>query len=160
MQEKISEEETKLESIISNRENVEQIEAHADAVSVMGKYIDGGNIVVTEKQHMILTSLARDGLYSRETIKDLQAEVAGLKEQIILLKSRIKELLKETRAYHIASRLVPEKVKAFLSGIIERGGEDAERLTAIFDFRVGNGLDIVDRPESKAPNMEQPEQER
>ena len=152
-EEKIAEQEERFEAILSNVKDVEHVEAYADDVSRMGKFNSAGRIELTENQHMTLTTLAREGLYSRRTIENLKREATGLKEQIIALKSRVTELLKETRAYHIASRLVPEKVKAFLADEIERGDDEAKLLTEKYDYRLEHWLDIIDRPIRKDQNI-------
>ena len=151
-EERIIEQEGRLETILSDVKDVEHIEAYADDVSRLGRFNAAGKIELTEKQHMTLTTLAREGLYSRMTIEDLKREVSSLKEQIIGLKSRITELLTETRAFHIASRLVPGKVKEFLEDVISRGGDEAKLLTKKYDYRLEHGLDIVDQPARKISN--------
>ena len=152
--EKIVEQEVRLETILSNVKDVEHIEAYADDVSRMGKFNSAGRIELTENQHITLTTLAREGLYSRRTIENLKREATGLKEQIIALKSRITDLLTETRVYYIASRLVPEKVKVFLEDVIARGNDEAKLLAEKYDYRLEHGLDIIDQPVRKTRNKE------
>ena len=154
MEDKISEEEKRLEAVLTDRQDVEQIEAYADDISRMGRYTPERKIELTERQHMTLTTLAREGLYSRRTIQSLKQEVASLKEYIVALKSQITEILRETKAYHIALRLIPEKVKAFLADVIAKGGTEAKKLEKQYDYRLEHGLDIINPSHRKTLDIE------
>ena len=117
MEEKIAEEENRLEMILIDRQDVEQIEAYADDVSRMGRYNNAGNIEVTEKQHMMLTTLAREGLYSRRTIKELNSEVELWKGRFHKILERFKSLHEQTREMRVAFCIVPEKIKETITNI-------------------------------------------
>ena len=130
-EEKIAEQEERLDAIISDMQGIEHIEAYADDVSRMGKYNADRKIELTEKQHMTLTTLAREGLYSLRTIQELKGEVEIWKERFHSVVERFKNLHEETCEMRAALRVMPEKIKEVIATIFSSNRERVEKEIAV-----------------------------
>ena len=143
MEDKITEEEKRLEAVLTDRQDIEQIEAYADDVSRMGRFNRAGNIEVTEKQHMMLTTLAREGLYSRRTLIELRGEVELWKNRFNKVLDRFKSLYEETRDMRVAFRIIPDKIKDTIADIFSSNRVLVER--EIFNDTLGFNQEIKDQ---------------
>jgi len=130
MEDKIAEEEIRLEKILSDRQDVEQVEAYADEVGRMGRYNDTRHIELTENQHLTLTTLAREGLYSRKKINTLEEKISDLEDKLKTVVGKFTELYEKTRDFAIALRLAPERIKEAIGKVFAENKEKAELLRA------------------------------
>jgi len=158
MEDRIAEEEMRLEAILTDRQDIEHIEAYANDVSRMGKYNDSGLIEVTEKQHGILTTLAREGLYSRRTLQELRGEVEIWKDRFSKAVEHLKDLYEETREMRVAFRILPEKIKDAIAIIFSSNRALAEKEKVLDASRFN--LEIKNLRGDKAKMLEDFERSR
>jgi uncharacterized coiled-coil DUF342 family protein len=122
MDEEIETKQSELDKLRSETENtyesIEKINAQADQVSRIGRYNNNGNIETTERQHMVLTNLAREGLYARTKIEKLQMQISDLQDKLDTVMNKFKNLYEKTRDFTIALRLAPDRVKDALRDIL------------------------------------------
>jgi hypothetical protein len=118
IEDSLADKEETLEALTAKVNDFEKIEARADQVSRTGRYNDAGNIELTERQHMVLTNLVREGLYARKKIETLQAQIGDLQEKLGMAMGKLEELYQSTKDYFIALRFAPERIKDVIMDIM------------------------------------------
>ena len=127
----LAEKEEALERLTAQADDLEQIEARADEISRMGQFNESGKVELSEHQHLVLTNLAREGLYSRAKIQTLKFQISDLQEKLDLAMGKLKDIYEKSKDYFIAIKLAPAKVKEFIGGILET---DKERSAMLRDL--------------------------
>jgi len=128
MEDRIAEEEIRLEKVLVDRQDVEQIEAYADEIGRTGKYNDTRHIELTESQHLTLTTLAREGLYSRKKINILEDKISDLEDKLKTVVGKFTELYEKTKDFAIALRLAPERIMEVIGKVFSENKEKADLL--------------------------------
>jgi ACT domain-containing protein len=76
---------------------------------------------------MTLTTLAREGLYSRRAIKELNADIDIWKARFYKAANLFKTLHEETREMRVTLRILPEKIRGVVSRIFPHNQVRAEK---------------------------------
>jgi chromosome segregation ATPase len=112
--------EKSLDRVAEKYSEIEKIEVRAEQVSRIGQLTSDGSYLLTERQHMALTNMAREGLYARTKIGKLQEQITDLTEKLNLVMDRLTELHEKTQDFTIAMRFAPQRIKAVINDVLAR----------------------------------------
>jgi hypothetical protein len=122
--EKIESKQDELDTLLAESESayesIEKINAQAEQISRIGRYNAEGNIELTEREHMALTNLAREGVYARTKIEKLQAQISDLQGKLDMVMNKFKDLYEKTIDFTTALRFAPKRVKAVIGDILSK----------------------------------------
>ena len=103
-------------------------------IEQMGKKTLTGKVTVPKEDFDTLTSLAKEGIVSRRTIKELennndflQRRIWTLQARINRLHSQLEELTEKCRPYLDALKRFPDKVKAFFDELLKPKEKEQEK---------------------------------
>jgi hypothetical protein len=109
-----------LDSVVKKYGEIEKVEARAEQVSRIGQLTSDGSYLLTERQHMVLTNMAREGLYARAKIGKLQEQITDLTEKLNLVLEKLTELHEKTQDFTIAMRFAPKRIKTVINDVLAR----------------------------------------
>jgi hypothetical protein len=112
--------EESLDRVAEKYDEIEKVEVRAEQVSRVGQLTSDGSYLLTERQHMVLTNMAREGLYARTKIGKLQEQITDLMEKLNLVLGKLAELHEKTQDFTIAMRFAPKRIKAVINDILAR----------------------------------------
>ena len=84
----------------------------------MGRKTFTGKLELTPQEGETLKQLARKGVVADAVISDLKQKLTSARKDARIWKERYEKLLEQTKDFLAAVKRAPEKVRAFLDGIL------------------------------------------
>jgi len=122
--EEITQKKDELSSLDSKIRSATAVKSELYAVQNIGKKKRFGKVELTEQEYTDLTALAKEGVASRGVIETLHKQISDLRGRYWEINARFNELIDETREIREATRLAPQKVKAFYAELIQKTKEE------------------------------------
>ena len=92
-------------------------------IDEMAKKTIFGKIELSQSNWKEVSNLAKEGISTRNTISFLNEQLNNAKKEIVKLKSRLDEVLSETKVFRDAIKAFPEKVKDFFANLVQKKDE-------------------------------------
>ena len=104
---------------IEQKTRVQKVAAISFAeIDSMGRKTFTGKLELTPQEGETLKQLARKGVVADAVISDLKQKLTSARKDARIWKERYEKLLEQTKDFLAAVKRAPEKVRAFLDGIL------------------------------------------
>ena len=111
-----------LGEVIETKENA----ATFSDIEGMTKKTIGGNVQLSPADWKTVSGLAKKGVTAEGDIADLKKQLAAVKKDAQIYKSRWERLMEETKLFREAAKHAPRLVKEFLASVFRRPPEKSE----------------------------------
>lgn len=112
IEEKIAAADEKLSSVLP-------VQASAEIIDNMGKKTLTGKIQMSAEDYGYLSSLAKECLVNRRTVQIYESGNRALSDKVKRLQAELSDLKEKCRPYLEALKAAPQKVKAFIDGVLK-----------------------------------------
>lgn len=112
IEEKIAAADEKLSSVLP-------VQASAEIIDNMGKKTLTGKIQMSAEDYGYLSNLAKECLMNRRTVQIYESSNRALSDKVKRLQAELSDLKEKCRPYLEALKAAPQKVKAFIDGILK-----------------------------------------
>ena len=95
------------------------MQASAEIIDNMGKKTLTGKIQMSAEDYGYLSSLAKECLVNRRTVQIYESGNRALSDKVKRLQAELSDLKEKCRPYLEALKAAPQKVKAFIDGVLK-----------------------------------------
>jgi len=111
--------EAKIAAANADLEQVLPVQASVQVIDNIGKKTLTGKVQMSTEDDTELSTLAKECLVNRQTVQIVESSNRALSEKVKRLQSELAELKEKCKPYLEALKAAPQKVKAFIDGILK-----------------------------------------